>query len=80
MKTTNEIKDICEEIKLNMEKRRIDEERNEALRSVNYGVSAYAVSLLLRSLHHTEQIIDAKLMYLHAKQSLRDYRKSIEAL
>lgn len=80
MKTTKEIKDICEEIKLNMEKRRIDEERNEALRSVNYGVSAYVVSLLLCSLHHTEQIIDAKLTYLRAKQSLRDYRKGIETL
>lgn len=80
MKTTTEIKEISEEIRLNLEKRRISEERDEALRSVNYGVSAYAVSLLLCSLRHTEQIIDAKLRYLRAMKSLRDYKKSIETL
>ena len=80
MKTTKEIKDICEEIKLNLEKMRIGEERMDAIRSVNYGVSAYSVSTYLRSLHYSERIIDAKLTYLHAKQSLRDYKKSIETL
>lgn len=80
MKTTTEIKEISEEIRLNLEKMRIGEERMDAIRSVNYGVSAYAVSTYLRSLHYTERIIDAKLMYLHAKKSLRDYKKGIERL
>lgn len=80
MKTTKEIKDFCEEIKLNMEKMRLNEDRMDAIKSVNYGVSAYAVSTYLRSLRHTEQIIDAKLALLHAKQSFRDYRKNIERL
>ena len=80
MKTTKEIKEISEEIRLNLEKKRIGEERIDAIRSVNYGVSAYAVSTYLRSLHYAERIIDAKLMYLRARKSLRDYKKSIEAL
>lgn len=80
MKTTKEIKDICEEIKLNLEKMRIGEERTDAIRSVNYGVSAYAVSTYLRSLRYTERMIDAKIAYLRAKQTFRDYKKSIETL
>jgi len=80
MKTTTEIKEISEEIRLNLEKKRIKEERMDAIRSVNYGVSAYAVSTYLRSLHYTERIIDAKLACLRAKQTFRDYRKSIETL
>lgn len=80
MKTTKEIKDICDEIALNLEKMRIEEDRMNAIRSVNYGVSAYAVSTYLRSLHYTERIVDAKLACLRAKQTFRDYKKSIEAL
>lgn len=80
MKTTKEIKEISEEIKLNLEKMRIGEERTDAIRSVNYGVSAYAVSTYLRSLRYTERIIDAKIAYLRAKQTFRDYKKSIETL
>lgn len=80
MKTTEEIKEICEEINLNMEKRTIDEKRNEILESVGAGVSAYTISLVLLSLKQREQTINAQLDFLHARKSLIDYKKAIERL
>lgn len=80
MKTTEEIKEISEEIKVRVEKKIICEERADVIKKISDGVPASVIAVMLGSLRHRESIVNAQIAYLDTRNKLTAYKERLERL
>lgn len=80
MKTTEEIREICEEIKIRTEKKIVCEERADVIKKINDGIPASVTAIMLSSLRCRERMLDIQIAYFNARNKLNDYRARLERL
>lgn len=80
MRTQEEIREICEEIKIRTEKKIICEERADVIKKISNGVPASVIAVMLSSLRYRESMVNAQIAYIDTMNKLNDYRARLERL